>query len=184
MVNTTTLPDEVQLVARARGGDRQAFAALYEAYLDRVYRYVYFKVNGTAEAEDLCAQVFLKAWEKIERYQERGLPFGAWLFRIARNLVVDHYRTRRPSESLDNPGLARVDPAADVDGEVDRRMAFQNIRAALKGLTEDQRQVVVMKLIDGYSTEEISRAMGKKPGAIRALQMRGLQALAKALGRT
>lgn len=178
---TAPLLNEAELVARACRGDREAFAALYDAYVDRIYRYVYFRVGGAAEAEDLTSAVFLKAWEAVGGYQPRGLPFAAWLFRIAHNAVVDHYRTRRETASLDAPGTVVEDPTPGVAAAVEQSLTGETLRAALGGLTEDQRQVIVMKLIEGYSTEEIAAALGKKPGAIRALQMRGLQALANLL---
>src|SRR5216684_6449544 len=89
---SSTEPNEEQrLVSRATRRDSAAFGVLYESHLDRVYRYIYYRVGSTAEAEDLSEQVFLKAWEAIERYEPRGVPFIAWLYRLAHNLVVDHY---------------------------------------------------------------------------------------------
>jgi RNA polymerase sigma-70 factor (ECF subfamily) len=86
---------EKRLALRAAQRDSEAFAALYDAYVDKIYKYVFYKVGGQAEAEDLTAQVFLRAWEAIGEYEWREYPFSAWLFRIAHNLIVDHHRARR-----------------------------------------------------------------------------------------
>ena len=93
---------ERQLAAKATEGDRDAYSALYERYVDKIYRYILYKVGDREQAEDLTSQTFLKAWDAIGDYEWRNHPFGAWLFRIAHNLVVDHHRSRRESISLDS----------------------------------------------------------------------------------
>ena len=89
------ITNEAELAQRASQRDQDAFAELYTAYVEKIYKYVYYKVGDPCEAEDLCEQVFLKAWEAIGRYTWYGYPFSSWLYRLAHNLVVDHYRTRR-----------------------------------------------------------------------------------------
>ncbi|MBI4316320.1 MAG: sigma-70 family RNA polymerase sigma factor [Chloroflexi bacterium] len=168
---------EARLVQRAVSGDADAFARLYDSYADRVFRFVAIRVSDARLAEDVTAQAFLKAWENLDRYEWRDVPFGAWLFRIARNLVIDHYRTRKEQASLDEV-VEQPAPAPDVDAQIDMGRMIAQLHAAMHTLTDDQRQVLVMKFMDGLTTEEIARHMGKQPGAIRALQMRGLQALA------
>lgn len=170
---------EARLVAQAVGGNADAFASLYDLYIDRVYRFVFFRVGDEHTAEDLSAQVFMKAWENLERYEARGLPFGAWLFRIARNLVIDHYRARRDTASLDDvPPQQLAGRAEELDEAVANRLEASRLQQALAALTDDQRTVLVLKFIEGYSTEEIAEQLGKQQGAVRALQMRGLRALA------
>ncbi len=172
------LPEERQFVQRAKSGDSEAFGKLYDAYLERIYRYVYFRVSDDQTAEDLTSQVFLKAWENIKGYHPGNTPFLAWLYTIARNQVIDHYRTRKESVPLDEVARqpAREQP---VDEQVEMKFELQSMRKALQFLTEDQQQVLVLKFIAGMSTEHIARMMNKREGAIRALQMRALQALAK-----
>ncbi len=151
---------------------------LYDAYVDRLYRFVFFRVGNAQIAEDLTSQVFLKAWENLGHYEVRGLSFGAWLFRIARNLVIDHYRTRKEHESLEEE--ASVGSHSDLTAEsgMDAEFEAEWLRSAMKQLTDDQRTVLTLKFIEGFSTAEIAQVMGKRQGAIRALQLRGLQALA------
>ncbi len=176
---TQPLGDETRLVVRAQAGDGEAFGSLYEAYFERVYRFVYFRVTDDQQAEDLTAQVFLKAWENIRRYRPHG-PFLAWLYAIARNTVIDNYRTRKKTVSLDEAA-----PIAIHDDNVDERLQLQfetrALRQAMQYLTEEQQEVIALKFLAEYDTAHIARYMGKSEGAIRALQMRALQALARVM---
>jgi RNA polymerase sigma-70 factor (ECF subfamily) len=173
------LEDERRLVEAAQAGDGEAFSELYEAYFDRVYRFIYFRVADLEVAEDLASQVFLKAWENLHRYQPRG-PFLAWLYAIARNTVIDTYRTRKPAVSLDE---AAPIPAQDASPDDRLQLEFEvkALREAMQCLTPEQQEVITLKFIADYNTTEIAREMGKTEGAVRALQMRALQALAKAM---
>ncbi len=176
------LSTEAQLVQQAKSGDSNAFAKLYDAYVDELYRFIFYRVADQQTAEDLTSQLFLKAWDSLDRYQYRGSPLKAWLIQIARNLVIDHYRTRKETEPLEPDALARPDPAANVAKEVERKLEGEWLRAKLRQLTEEQREVLTLKFIHGFSTKEIATVMEKRQGAIRALQMRGLQALANIIG--
>jgi len=181
--SVTQSPDsggqESLLVKRAVSGDSSAFASLYEIYIDDIYRFILHRVGHEQTAEDLTSQVFLKAWDKLGRYEIRGLPFGAWLFQIARNSVIDYYRTYRETLPLEH---LNSDPAVNVAKEVEKQLEGEWLRTVLQHLTEDQREVLVLKFINGLKTQEIAQVMGKRQGAIRALQMRALQALAEILG--
>ncbi len=171
---------EADLVQRARSGDGEAFGRLYEKSLDRVYRYVYFRVTDDETAEDLTSKVFLKAWEGLPRFKAGKSPFIAWLYTIAHNAVIDYYRTKRQTAPLDEiSSLPATDPLPDE--QYDSLSAARALRESLQQLTGLQRDVVTMKLIDGMSTEQIAARLHRSCGAVRALQMRGLQALAKIL---
>jgi RNA polymerase sigma-70 factor (ECF subfamily) len=172
------LPDEADLVRKAKSGDARAFGRLYDATLDRIYRYVFFRVTDTELAEDLTSQVFLKAWENLSRYKPGG-PFVAWLYTIARNTVIDHYRTRKQSVPLDQT-VIKEDPA--LDEKVDLKHDIGILREAMQELTDEQREVLTLRFLADMETGEIAERMQKSEGAIRALQMRALQALAKAMG--
>ena len=176
-----TLPDETELVKRAIAGEADAFASLYDSHVDGVYRFIYARVSEQATAEDLTSQVFLKAWENLDGYKVGSAPFGAWLFRIARNAVIDHYRTAKNAAPLDALAGTLQTQESKVDETIEVRLEAERVVEAMKRLTEEQQQVLAMKFIEGYSTKEIAQAMGKRQGAIRALQMRGLQALEELL---
>ncbi len=173
------LPDERRLVDRAQAGDAEAFGQLYDAFIDRVYRFVFFRVTDVETAEDLTSQVFLKAWENLESYRPKG-PFLAWLYAIARNTVIDNYRTRKQTVSLDEAA-----PIAAQDDKLDEHLELEfemkSLQAAMQHLTEEQKEVLILKFIADYDTSQIARRMGKSEGAVRALQMRALQALARVM---
>jgi RNA polymerase sigma-70 factor (ECF subfamily) len=168
--------NEADLAQRASQRDPDAFAALYNLYVEKIYKYVYYKVGDPCEAEDLCDQVFLKAWEAIGRYTWYGYPFSSWLYRLAHNLVVDHYRTRREILPLDDALLIREEPV-DPEAALARSLGAADLRRAIQRLTPEQRQVICFKFIEGYSNSEIAVMMQKKEGAIRALQYRALRSL-------
>ncbi len=168
--------DERKLVERACDGDRRAFAQLYDRFVDKIYRYIYYKVGSLSDAEDLTAQVFLKAWEAIGTYQWTERPFSAWLYRIAHNLVVDYFRTKRDLSSLDElPSLEERGPS--LEELTQRHLTADTLRRAIARLTPDQQQVILLRFLEGYSTEQVAQIMGKQPGAVRTLQHRALAGL-------
>lgn len=175
-----SLQEEKDLAIRATRHEREAFGLLYDRYVTKIYQYVYYKVGSGAEAEDLTAQVFLRAWEAIGGYEWREHPFSAWLFRIARNLVVDYHRARRETVSLEGTdGRDEIQPSdtALPDQSLQALFASEQLRRAVGQLTEEQQEVILLRFIEGYSTAEIAAIMGKREGAIRGLQFRGLAAL-------
>jgi RNA polymerase sigma-70 factor (ECF subfamily) len=168
------------LLADAKAGDSRAFAAIYDAYAGRLYRFLMLRVGQPADAEDLLQRVFIKVIEALPRYEDRGLPFGAWLFRIARNVAIDFTRARADDQDLtvviDQPDDA-PQPAAAAEREADRRM----VRQALERLTPEQRDVLVYRFFAGLDAREIGALMGKREGTVRALQFRGLATLRRHL---
>lgn len=174
----STEVEVTDLVRRAVRGDAQAFGALYDRYLERVYRYVYYRVGSVEEAEDLTEEIFLKAWEAIGRYREQGVPFSAWLMRLAHNHVVDYFRTCRPTVQL-----AEAVPARTPDPEhvAEQRLATEAVLRAMRSLTSEQQQVLILRFIEELDHSEIAAIMGKNEGAVRALQFRGLSALRAAM---
>jgi RNA polymerase sigma-70 factor, ECF subfamily len=176
---TRPLPDERQLIEQAKSGNAEAFAQLYDASMTRVYRYVFFRVSDQQTAEDLTSQVFLKAWEKLDSYRPKG-PFLSWLYAIARNTVIDHYRTQKQTVSLEDAGplVADNDRLEDV---MEFHFEMKSVQAAMQQLTDEQQEVLILRFIAEFDTDEIARRMDKSQGAVRALQMRALQALARVI---
>lgn len=173
------LPKEDQTVDKAIKGDEQAFSVLYDTYVDSIYRFIYVRVEDQQTAEDISSAVFMKAWEKLGEYQQRGLPFRAWLFRIARNAVIDHYRTRKEVAPLEAAVNAYDKESLSLAEGVAVKLEADRILELMNQLTDDQRNVLTLKLVHGLDTEEVASTLGKRQGAVRALQMRGLQALTK-----
>lgn len=172
---------ELQLIGCSQQGDRDAFAYLYDTYLDRIHRYIYFRVGDPETAEDITSLVFLKCWEKLRSYRPGKSPFAAWLYRIAHNAVIDHYRTRKPPISLEELGPAELRYPDEADEKLDRKICSQELCEALNKLTSAQQEALILRFIYGCSTMEIARRLDKQKGAVRALQMRGLKRLAQIL---
>ncbi len=170
-----------RLVAEAKDGDAEAFGQLFDHYGEPVYRYIASRVQRPADAEDLTQIVFVKALEALPQYESRGIPFGGWLFRLARNTVIDHARTRHEHAALDE----RAERSAGERGPEELVLTKQQIEAvgrALGALTDEQRDVIALRFFAGLSTREAAEAMGKREGTIRGLQFRAIGALRRQLG--
>jgi RNA polymerase sigma-70 factor (ECF subfamily) len=166
------------LVRAAKSGDASAFGELYERYRDAIYRYCLSRTGTAHDAEDLTSDVFVKALHSIDRYQDRGLPFVAFLYRIARNAAIDRSRTLKQPLSVDE---LVTQPASRQNVEADAMLAVDRsiLLAALTKLKTEHRDVIVMRFIEGYSALEVAAALGKTEGAVRTLQHRALERLRK-----
>jgi RNA polymerase sigma-70 factor, ECF subfamily len=178
-----TVDDEAveRLVDAARAGDPEAFGSLFDRYHGPVHRYVAARVGRPSDAEDLAQLVFVKALEALPRYESRGVPFGGWLFRLARNVVIDHIRTRREHATLD---LA-TERASGDDGPDELaalRQELDSVTAALRRLTPDQREAIELRFFAGLSAREAAAAMDRQEGTVRGLQFRAIAALRRDLG--
>ena len=173
--------DDSELIAQAAKADREAFGALYERYVFKVFRHVYYLVGDSHTAEDLTAQTFLKALEAIPEYEVRGVPFLAWLLRIAYNLTVNHKKVRQNGaaplpETLEIKGT-QYSPEEACEANADGERVWDGVRR-LRG---DQRQVIVMRFIDGLSYVDIAQVLDKRVGAVRVIQCRALSTLRRLL---
>jgi len=172
--------EERELIRRAKEYDSSAFAEIYERHYQGIYNYLYYRVGDARLAEDLASEVFLKALEAIRSFTFRGIRLSSWLYRIAKNLVTDYYRLQPSQEDvLLKEGLiaAEGSPGEALEEGITQRRLWR----ALQGLTEEQRQVIILKFIDGLSNTEVAQIMGKSEGAIKSLQHRALAALGRLL---
>jgi RNA polymerase sigma-70 factor (ECF subfamily) len=176
--------EEKRLLRLAQQGDADAFAELYRANVQAIYRYIYHRVHDTHLAEDLTGDVFTKALEGLARYQEKGRPFIAWLYRIAHARVIDHYRRvdRRPSESDVEAEPIAVTP--NMDSGLVQQQVGEMLKTVIDDLTDEQQQVIILRFIEGYRIDKVAQMMGKSPNAIKALQHRALRSLANRLDRS
>src|SRR4029077_10552169 len=170
-----------RLVAEARNGDTWAFGMIFDHYHDPIYRFIASRVHRPTDGKNLTQHVFVKALEALPRYESRGIPFGGWLFRLARNAGIDHGRTRHDHAELDSiiewtHGDAGPDEIAVVRQELDA------VGAALAGLTDEQREAIALRFFAGLSAREAAEAMGKQEGTVRGLQFRAIAALRRQLG--
>jgi RNA polymerase sigma-70 factor (ECF subfamily) len=172
---------ESALIARAKVGDADAISALYERYAPQIQRYIASRLGDPVQAEDVCADVFVKVLESLARYEDRGWPFSAWLYRIAYARTVDVLRQsrRRHSVPLDERQLGTLDPPDDA---VMTRIAYHEIKGAMDILTREQRLVLRLRFDEDRSLAEIAQSLGRSVGSVKALQHRGLTRLAQELG--
>src|SRR5918995_6514429 len=170
-----------RLVDDARSGDPRAFGRLFDHYHGSVYRYIVSRVHRPADAEDLTQLVFVKALEALPRYESRGVPFGGWLFRLARNSVIDHVRTRHDHADL-AAAETHVGSAAGPDEVTVARLELDEVADALASLTDEQRDAIALRFFAGLSAREAAAVMGKQEGTVRGLQFRAIAALRRQLG--
>jgi len=173
--------DEKQLIERAKH-DPEAFGILYERYVDKIYSYIYYKVGNKDDAEDLTAKTFFKALEHIKNYQDRGLPFYAWLHRIAHNLVANWHRDRSRRKVIPlgilTPRPSEEPEPTEVLEEEERK---REMLAAIKRLPQDRQELLYLKFVERLTNREIAQVMGKTESAIKSLYHRTLIALREEL---
>ncbi len=168
-----------RLVERAQGGDRTALEELYLLHFDRIYSYLHMSVGNRHDAEDLTTQTFLKMLESIKQFRWKAAPFSAWLFRIAHNLAMDHFRaTRRwqPEEEVPEP-VGESEPSAEFAAL--HSIGRQSMLDLIEGLSQEQQQVLTLKFVFNLPNAEVATILGKTEGAIKSLQHRALVSLQK-----
>lgn len=177
------LAEEKNLVSRAKTGEAEAFGQLYDHYLPKIYRFILFRVDGEATAEDLTHEVFLNAWKGIDNYEITAFPFGSWLYRIARNKVIDYYKTNKVYLAIEK--VKEGDPVLPatlaIESDLDIKMGLERIRRALRELSEDQQTVIIMRFVDDLSHAEIAAVLGRSEGTTRVIQHNALKNLRKIL---
>lgn len=175
-------PGGADLVARAQAGDAEAIGQLYDQHHEALFRYVCARVGERQLAEDLTGEVFMRMLNALPRYRATAAPFRAWLYQIARNLLVDHYRkvSGQVMLPLQQAETAEVEPG-DIAALVEQQLTLERVHQALVLLDETQREVVTLRFLSGLSLQEVAAALGKTEAAIKALQHRGLAALREIL---
>lgn len=169
------------LVERVKEGDQNAFSALYDIFIDHIYKYVYYRVKSS-DVDDLVVMVFLKIWENIHKYKAKKNLFASWIFRIAHNLVVDYYRTSKDRDfdelSIDVPSLNREhNPIKNIEKGFDQTL----IKRALHKLKRNYQDIITYKFINEFTNSEIAQILRKSEGSLRILQYRALKALKREL---
>jgi len=168
---------EQKAIARCQGGEIAAFGELYDAYIKKIYDFVYYKTLHKETAEDLVSLIFTKAMEKIGTYRGEQGAFSSWLYRIARNTVIDHYRTHKKEKNVDDVWDLSGDD--DIERDTDARAQLTKVEAYLQTLSAEQRDIIIMRLWQGMSHAEIADALGKQEGAIKVAYSRAMKELRK-----
>jgi RNA polymerase sigma-70 factor, ECF subfamily len=168
-----------RLVERAQQGDRDALEELYLIHFDRIYSYLHMSVGNKHDAEDLTTQTFLKMLESIKRFRWQSAPFSAWLFRIAHNLAMDHFRARRrwqPEAEVPEPPGSE-EPSAEL--EAMQTIGRQSMMELIDKLSPEQQQVLTLKFVFNFPNADVATILEKTEGAIKSLQHRALASLQK-----
>lgn len=175
--------NERDIIARAQAGDKGAISDLYKAYSDPIFQYISYRVESSTVAEDLTGEVFLRMVRGLTTYEDRGLPFGAWLFRIAANLVNEHYRQHkqmRVSALTEDERSNDTDPFERLAQQEEREQLLK----ALHALPAEYQDILILRFMRNLSHTEVAAILAKSETAVRALQHRALKALGEKLGST
>jgi RNA polymerase sigma-70 factor, ECF subfamily len=164
------------LIARARDGDAEAFGCLYRRYVDPIYRYLLARVGESKEAEDLTEDVFFRAFQALGTYRERGWPFSAFLYQVAKNVLIDHYRRQKPEAwpAIHAPAFESLRP---LDEHVIRDEQIQDLRKAMEEIPLNYREVIILRIILAMPTSVVANWMNLTEGATRVLLHRALASL-------
>ena len=178
----TELPDE-EVLALAAQGDKAAFGELYDRYVGRIYNYIYYRTGNQHDAEDLTARVFTRAMRHITNYKDRGVPFSAWLYRIAHNLVANWHRDNSRRQEVTLEDSIRI----TADGEhpettLVRTEQQEALLHLIRDLPEDRQQLLILKFVEHMSNADIGEIMGRTEGAVKSLYHRTLMALRDQVG--
>jgi RNA polymerase sigma-70 factor (ECF subfamily) len=170
------------LVELAQGGDREAFAQLYDRYVDTVFRYVYVRVGQRALAEDLTSETFIRAMRRIDTFTWQGRDIAAWFVTIARNLVADHVKSARFRFEVTTADMRDADQRVEApDEEVLTRLRDERLVGAIRSLGSDQAECITLRFLQGLSLADTAAVLGRSEGAVKQLQLRATKALRKAL---
>ncbi|MDJ0757481.1 MAG: sigma-70 family RNA polymerase sigma factor [Ardenticatenaceae bacterium] len=168
--------DEQTLIQEAKAGNAESFGDLYETHLAAIYQYISFRVGSVHDTEDLTETVFIKAWQRINQYEQQRVPFIAWLYRIAHNSVIDHYRTLKPTQNLDvveNKGDGRL----TVEQETLQRDEIRQMMEAIPKLSDLHQHVIILRFLKGLSHAEVAEILDRRVESVRVLQHRALKEL-------
>ena len=172
---------EKELLQKAKRGDKESIAAIYDMHYQAIYRYIYYRVSDSAAAEDLAADVFIRMLDKLPDYQDRGKPFLAWLYTISRNIVIDYHRSQSKTELIPIQEQIITDDLPGPSKQIEDRQVEDCFRKALERIPESQRLILIYRFIEKHPTPKILELTGKSDRAIRSLQHRSLRSMEKAL---
>ena len=177
--STASTADVRLLVERAQQGEREALEELYLMHFDRIYSYLHMSVGNRHDAEDLTTQTFMKMLESIKRFRWRSAPFSAWLFRIAHNLAMDHFRASRRWQPEDEVPEPAGDAEPSAEAVALQTIGRESMLQLIENLSQEQKQVLTLKFVFNLPNAEVATILGKSEGAIKSLQHRALVSLQK-----
>ena len=169
---------EDKLVKKAKKGETEAFGKLYDKHFSSIYRFVFLQIRHKSDAEDITQQVFLSAWQSVGRYRTRkNIPFSSWLYKIAKNAVIDHHRTKKEYIDIEMVAEKAFADTPELGKAIDDSSIFYIVKQSLNQLNNDEQGVLIMKFINELSNKEVGQILNKSEGAIRVIQHRALKKL-------
>ena len=184
VIRSIMLEGEKTHIKQAKRGSKEAFGLLYDYYLPKIYRFVFLKVSNQAETEDLVHEVFLSAWQNMYNYRDEGYPFSSWLYQIAKNAVIDFYRTSKKHLQIENVDEELVKINALYPENLDTQLELEKLKKIIQLLKPDYQDVLIMKFVEDLSHQEIAATLNKSEGAVRLIQHRALKELKSLYGTT
>lgn len=176
-------PNDRALIQRSIQGDSEAFESLYLRHLNRIFRYIYYRVGDEAQAEDMTEEVFVRAWKALPKYKLGESCFTSWLYTIAHNLLVDHYRRKNPAHISSDDLVRYADPGDLPERIVGQKQEFEVLAKSIMQLDEVEQQVLLLRFVEGLSHREIVAIIGKSQTTSRVIQHRALKTLRAILAR-
>ena len=179
--NTVDRKRELRLLAAWQQGDVDAFSELYNEHVDKVFRYIYYRVDDVSVAEDLTSEVFMRVLESLPGYLDRAAPLMAWIYRIAHARVIDYYRTNRFTSQHKDLAELSVETDHDLDQSLMDDYARRHVQSAIRRLTSEQQQVIILRFVEGNSIELTAQLLGKTVASIKSMQFRAVKTLTRLL---
>jgi len=171
---------EQNLIQKCQAGELNYFGGLYDTYIERIYRFVFYRTHDKEITEDITSQVFIKALENIKKFKLTNGNFSAWLYRIARNTIIDYWRTKKEHANVDDFWSLSSDE--NIDGQTADKYDLEQIKKYMQGFSAEQREILVMRIWDGLSYAEIATISGKKEGAVKMSVKRSLTKIQQNFG--
>jgi RNA polymerase sigma-70 factor (ECF subfamily) len=176
--------EEKSIIEQAIGGDSSAFGLLYDKYHTQIYRFIYLKVSHREEAEDITHHVFLSAWQSMGGYKDKGFPFSSLLYQIARNKVIDHYRTKKTSIDIEDLNETQIPyQEASLEGTLHTQFQLETVRIVMQQLKQEYQDIIIMRYIEELTPSEVARILKKPEATVRVLQHRAIKKLKELLAK-
>jgi RNA polymerase sigma-70 factor, ECF subfamily len=171
------LDGEIKLIENAVKGKASAFGLLYDHYQPKIYRFVLIKIGRREDAEDITHQVFLNAWQNITNYKDLGFPFSSWLYRIAKNQVIDRYRTKRQEVDIDSVDEEISSEDSGINEDLETKIQLERVMKMIAVLKQDYQDVLIMRFVEDLSIKEVAAVIEKSEGAVKLMQHRAIKEL-------
>lgn len=166
---------QAALAAESKAGNKEAFGMLYEHFIRPIYNFIYYKTHHKETAEDLASKTFIKAYQSLHMFNDDRGPFSAWLYQIARNLVIDHYRAQKPLLNVED--VWDLSSSEDIESDTDTKLKLEKIKVYLQDLSSEQRDIVIMRIWQEMSYSEIATALGKSEASCKMSFSRSMRKL-------